>query len=367
MKGWLKATVKGIVHGPPSASLAHEAFISANPRSWCKAFAAKNATRTPPRSFGTVKVDFGEMIEAIPTLGVYALQAGRASGRSGWCSSSCGEIVHETTWYGRALDPATQLGAFRAPKRLSGTCLSLLSEFAAGNYGHYLLDCLSRLGIAWKAGWKLESIDHVYLYEPPSKSAQQLLRTLGVAEDKCVWANRIPSIVADTLLVTTFPGTRRNYAAVVPETLAFPFKDVPCAGRRIFVPRRGPRSIENGEEIEWISQEMGLELYDFANVSNEFTYFREAELVVGAHGAGLTNIAVCRPGSKVMELVPTDHVYPYYYSLAEAAGLDYSCLAGHSSQMREKDAWGPSPFNFNVDPTEYRSALKTLLTELDNR
>jgi hypothetical protein len=356
-----------MIRGRPSAVTSHSDFIDANPQTWSETSPAENRTRTPPRRFGALAVDFGEMVEPIPALGVYALPAGRATSASGWCFSASGVVVRETTWYGRTLDPSALPAYFETAKRLNGTCLSLVSEFAIGNYGHYLLDCLSRLGIAEKAGWTLDQIDHFYLYEPPSNSAHQLLSALGVAEDKCVWANHVTSIVADTLLVTTFPGTRRNYAAVVPETLRRPFADAPSTRRRIFVPRRGTRAIENGAEIERISQEMGLELYDFTKVDDEFAYFREAELVVGAHGAGLTNIAVCQPGTKVLELVPSDHVYPYYYSLAEAAGFDYACLVGPSSGMREKGTWGPSPFDFTVDPEEYRSALGTLLTELDAR
>ena len=359
---------RAIIHGrPPRAAMSHAAFVSADPHAWYETFPAETRTRTPPRRFGMIDVDFGEMVEPIPALGVYALPAGRAMGQSSWCFSAGGAIVRETTWYGSTLDGAALPGSFEAAKRLPGTCLSLISEFAIGNYGHYLLDCLSRLGIARKAGWMLDRIDHFYLYDPPSKSARQMLDVLGVPADKCVWANHVPSIIADILLVTSFPGTRRNYAAVVPATLGGPFQEVPCTGRRIFLPRRGTRAIENGAEIERISQEMGLKLYNFAEVVDEFAYFREAELIVGAHGAGLTNIAVCLPGTKVLELIPTDHVYPYYYSLAEAAGLDYACLAGRSAGMRETGAWGPSPFDFTINPDEYRSTLGTLLAELDTR
>ncbi len=367
MKELLKTAVRAVIGTPPCASTTHADYAAAHPEAWYQAFAADDRIRMPPRRFGAVDVDLTSLIEPIPPLGVYAFANGRASGRSGKCCSASGAIIRETTWYGRALDPSPSVLSLRPPKRLKGTCLSLVCEFSSDSYGHYLLDSLSRLGIALQAGWTLDAIDHFYIYEPPSRSARQMLGALGIAESKCVWANRVPEIVADRLLVTSFPGTRRNYARVVPETLARPFQHVACSGRRLFAPRLGKRMIANGAEIEGISRERGLESYDYASTASEFIHFREAELVVGAHGAGLTNIALCHPGTKVMELVPTDHVFPYYYTLAEAAGLEYSCLAGHSSQMREKGAWGPSPFDFTVDPDEYRSALGTLLAELDAR
>src|SRR5262249_38563514 len=161
-----------------------------------------------------------------------------------------------------------------------------------------------------------------YLYEPPSESAQYLLGELGIDDARCIWANRVSSVIADTLLVTTFPGTKRNYATIVPKTLAKPFAARAPRSRRIYVPRQGVRRVSNSDEVESASRELGLEIYDFRTVANEFEYFRSAELVVGAHGAGLTNIAFCLPGTKILELVPSDHVYPYYYTLAEAAELD---------------------------------------------
>lgn len=367
MKRLLKAAVKAFIRPPRGVSISHADYVAAHADAWHEAFPVDDRVRTPPRRFGAVDVGFSDMVGPIPPLGVYVFPDGRASGRSGKCCSASGAIVRETTWYGRALDPSPSVLSPRPPKRLVGTCLSLVCEFSSDSYGHYLLDSLSRLGIALNAGWALDAIDHFYIYEPPSRSSRQMLGALGIAEDRCVWANRVPEIVADRLLVTSFPGTRRNYARVVPQTLSQPFRHVARTGRRLFVPRRGKRLIANAEQIEGISREMGLEIYNHASVDDEFSHFRQAELVVGAHGAGLTNIALCHPGAKVLELVPTDHVLPYYYTLAEAAGLDYACLAGHSSEMREKGARGPSPFDFTIDPDEYRSALGTLLAELDAR
>jgi hypothetical protein len=74
----------------------------------------------------------------------------------------------------------------------------------------------------------------------------------------------------------------------------------------------------------------------------------------------LTNIVFCPQGAKVLELLPSDHIHPYYYTLADASGLDYSYLVGQSAGQRPPGAFGPSPFDFSIDPSEFRAALEFL-------
>jgi capsular polysaccharide biosynthesis protein len=93
--------------------------------------------------------------------------------------------------------------------------------------------------------------------------------------------------------------------------------------------------------------------------------FAQAEIVVGPHGAALTDIVYCFPGTRVLELIPSDHVYPYFYTLASAAGLEYYCLPGTSTSVRSKSVAGPSPYDFYLDPDEFNAALKFLTHRRD--
>jgi hypothetical protein len=347
-------------YGRPSGISSQADYIAKPGAVWSRAEPADTRRRTAPRRLGRIEIDFTPLIGPLPELGVFALPQGRALGHAGLAFDSEGQIIRETTWYGGDLSSDHLPRSFGPPQRVQGTCLALISQFADANYGHYVLDCVSRLGVAERAGWSPSKIDRYYLCRPPSVSAHRLLGKLGVPDERCVWSEARTNIVADLLLVTTFPGTRRNYARVVPETISRPFAAQARGGRRLFIPRHGVRKASNTEQIEAIAVEQGLEVYDFQTVEDEFSYFRSAELVVGPHGAGLTNIAVCRPGTKILEIIPTDHVHPYYYTLAEAAGLDYSYLGAKSAEQRAPGSWGPSPHDFYVDPVEFREALLSL-------
>lgn len=346
------------------AVISQKSFIKRHPDQWSVAVTYPHAQRRPPRQFGSRSVNFLPMLEDLPELGVLRFPEGAVSGLAGRAFTASGQIVAETTWYGQDLRDQN-LGAVSGGHRLDGTCLSLVTEFAADNYGHYVLDGLSRIGIAERAGHPIGDFDHIYLNRPVSTSAKVLLNKLGVRPEQCVWAEDEPAITAETLFVTTFPGTKRNYARIVPETLQKATGVVPAPTRRLYIPRAGTRKIANESEIGPVLAAFGIETYDFRECDNEPDFFRSARLIIGAHGAGLTNIAFCQPGTKILEIVPSDHAYPYFYTVAESAGLDYAYIVGQSTGSRRPGTFGPSPYDFMIDVETFRDAIGQLVAEMD--
>lgn len=83
-------------------------------------------------------------------------------------------------------------------------------------------------------------------------------------------------------------------------------------GRKIYVARTDSqrRRMRNESALLGEMRNRGFEIVvpGTLTLTEQIRVFREASLVVGPHGAGLTNIVFCEPGTIVYELVP-DH-YP---------------------------------------------------------
>jgi capsular polysaccharide biosynthesis protein len=177
------------------------------------------------------------------------------------------------------------------------------------------------------------------------------IERLGIDQDKIIIAKEGDYFSADRLVLTTFPGNKRD---MPPWVRSFWVDRIPTSKpetlSRIYIRRQGGiRSIENNEEVEQALKNIGFSIIDPSTIENPELLISQASVIVGAHGAGLTDCMFCKPGSWLIELVPSDHIYPYYYCMAGSSNLKYAYLVGKSKSHREKGTWGPSSADFSVD------------------
>lgn len=320
--------------------------------------------RAPIVHHGALVANLREMLDPeFPEMGVLEIPNALLYGLAGWVFSEEGYLLPDHSWYGMHVHEMKSVPRFLPQgKRIKGVCLSLASDFAVGNFGHFLLDCLPRLDLFQKAGFGFSDVDHVFCPKPNSANALYLFEQLGIPLSKCIWANTNDAVRADILLAPSFPGTRRNYPSWVPVFLRDAFVPVPPApSRRLYISRSGySRNPANEDAVNRILISHGFEIYTPTTDADSHRDFAEAAIVVGPHGAGLSGLAFCQPGTKVLELIPTDHVYPYYYTLSDSAGFDYGCLVCRSTDERSPGEWGPSRSDFIVDEHELDSALDRL-------
>ena len=82
-------------------------------------------------------------------------------------------------------------------------------------------------------------------------------------------------------------------------------------GPRLYITRRGSklRQIMNEEELVSGLRRLNFTILqsNWTNHPEQLAAFSSAEVIVGVHGAGLTNIVFASPGTKVLELFPEDH------------------------------------------------------------
>lgn len=303
-----------------------------------------------------------------PELGVLEIPSGALYGAAGWVVGRSGCLLPEHSWYGTDLAHMPLPETWEEPAAAGGTCLSLASDWSDGNYGHFMLDALPRLHLFERAGFSWNEIDHIYCpaIERDRERVRTWLARYGVPMDKCC-LEPLPGASGkrfERLLAPSFPGLKRNYPTWVAAFLrrALDTENVPReTGRRLYLTREGGRrKVRNEEQLLQILAEFQFELFNPMEHNEPWKVFAQASQIVGAHGAGLTDIAFCSSNAVVLELIPSDHQYPYYCSLAQGAGLRYGYLLCESDSHRGDAAWGPSQADIVVDHRLFRRSLEWL-------
>jgi len=214
------------------------------------------------------------------------------------------------------------------PLKLAGTAC-LLGNRNAVNYYHWMNDVLPRLEVLQASGHQLESIDHFVVNRLDHEFQIQTLAEFGIEQDRLHTIDKGEYIVADELLMTTY-GSNSLGMAQGPWNPAFLKRHIgPDAAtgvkkRRLYLSRgsSGARGIGNEDAlIEYVKQS-GFELVqaESMTVREQAVLFSEAEVVLGPHGAGFTNIAFCQPGTTVIELFSA-HILPCFWAISEVTDL----------------------------------------------
>ena len=125
---------------------------------------------------------------------------------------------------------------------------------------------------------------------------------------------------------------------------------------RIYITRRPSkvgRRILNEAEVSLVAERFGFQscALEELPLSAQIELFFDAEAVIAAHGAGLTNLLFA-DGIGVVELHPTQRVFPHYYFLCQAMGHRYRFVCS-DAVMRHSD--------FTVDTKALTARLSELL------
>jgi len=318
--------------------------------------------RDPPIRYGRRIADFESNLDPeFPDLGVLELEEGYVIGPDGWVVSREEYLLPEHSWYGLHMNNIRLSKRPFEVVRLKGVCLTLASDWAADNFGHFLLDSVTRFDLFKKAGFDVTDVDHVY-YAAPNNHSDRFLEMMGIPREKLIKATRGMALQADIVLAPSFPGARRNYPSWAVDFLRRTFAPASVSRRRrLYIPRTTTRKVINEEAILSTLRAHNFEIFDPVLCENQPRHFAEAEIVVGAHGSGLAGLAFCQPGTRALELIPSDHILPYYYTLSTAGGLRYGYLIGDSVAERPPSSFGPSPYDFRIDESAFHNALTEIV------
>lgn len=146
----------------------------------------------------------------------------------------------------------------------------------------------------------------------------------------------------------------------------FPSFDLPM---KVFLARRGTRSLSNEHEIEDLLTARGFsKVYtESLSVPEQFALFRQAEQVVAIHGAGLAPLQYRSPsksGMQLIELSPPGIMTRWFGMMCEQVGGKYIAVRGRLKPEYVDGFYAPEfsekycNDNFEVDPKSLEVALQ---------
>jgi hypothetical protein len=114
-------------------SLPVSEYLERFPGQWHVVRAAERLRWPAPRRFGSRKIEF-DLPSVTSEFGVLEIQEGRVFGTHGWVIGANGAVLPELSWYGGQHERIRIPRHLPAPTRLSGRCLSLVSDWL--HYGY---------------------------------------------------------------------------------------------------------------------------------------------------------------------------------------------------------------------------------------
>ncbi|NDK55862.1 glycosyltransferase family 61 protein [Pontibacter fetidus] len=194
---------------------------------------------------------------------------------------------------------------------------------------------------------------------------KEFLRKLNIPEETVLdtrtnWKQEIQAdrVIAGNNQVEYIP-TAADIALLRKRFL--PDLEKPIKKRRLYIARAGRRKVTNEAELLPVLKAFGFEFIEdrARSVDEQIKLFRGAEAIVSPHGAALTNLLWCDPGTKVLELFNQGYRPNYYFYLCHVLHMPYNCLVDRTAN--KENHWSNTAEDIYISPEELRIKLTQLL------
>jgi Glycosyltransferase 61 len=306
---------------------------------------------------------FNELTRISPPAGVGAIAGGRVITRNGVVIGPDDSFIADVGETFFSEDPAAH-PIFLAPKlprvtHVDGS-VAVLTNFRSDIYYHWIFDTLPRLKLLKDSGFAYDKI----VVPARSSFQRESLDLLGIDHARIISDPGL-QVEADRLIVPTLPGTVGNPPGWACDFLRRSF--LPHLGvrgpqtRRIYIARGddATRRITNEPQLLRVLEREGFEIVrpEERRFLDQVRLFDEADIVIGAHGSGLSNLVFCRAGTHVIELFSPHYVTVPYWALANQVGLNYSYVMGDGSWERARGRGRRIHDDIRIDVAKVEAAL----------
>lgn len=225
------------------------------------------------------------------------------------------------------------------------------------NHSHWITAHLPKLILLQKHGELGDA-----LFPPAAERTETIdrsLQMLGLDLDELRTFDLSRPLHVDELTVLVTDRFRPELLQLVQQAFADSAVE---PRRRVYVSRSraSRRQLINEDEVWPTLKRMGFERVFMEDLvfEEQVGLMRETAVLAAPHGAGLTNMAFCAPGTCVVEVADLGFPNPNFYALASALGHPYWIVRAESvggGHPLEKD--------LRVDPDALERALREAINE----
>ena len=233
-------------------------------------------------------------------------------------------------------------GTPRIKKRIEGRVFSLVQGASGNNnYFHWIFDILPKIKLC-SEHYLLKEIDFFYISNLQNYQ-KQTLSILNIEEDKILNSDLYRHIQASELIVVDHPWYHKGFildqVEFLPSWIIHWLKDVYLKyakkfdnNEKIYIDRTESKfnhcQIQNDNEIFNFLKEQGFSKYKVGELSffEQIYLFNNAKIIIGAHGAAFTNLAFCKPNTKIIEIRPSTQSNNNYKRISQIGNLNYRLI-----------------------------------------
>jgi capsular polysaccharide biosynthesis protein len=197
---------------------------------------------------------------------------------------------------------------------------------------HWMIESLPRMAVL---GERAKILDGIFVPSPVQRFHRESLRLLGIDEAKLIPLDVNSHYAPEHLFVprafSLFNPPRWLHAWFKSAYLG-PARDGGGSSqqRRIYVSRDDApvRRVVNESDVRKMLDHYGFTTVRLSELpfEEQARLFNEADAIVAAHGAGLSNTVFCKPDTLLIEVLPPRWMPPCFMALASSAGCRYRHL-----------------------------------------
>tara|TARA_Y100000591_G_scaffold147503_1_gene126684 strand:- start:305 stop:1402 length:1098 start_codon:yes stop_codon:yes gene_type:complete len=254
-------------------------------------------------------------------------------------------------------------------KKINGKVFNLCQGDSGNNYFHFIFDILPKIYLL-NFLIDLKKIDYFYVSEP-KKWQVKIFNAIGINERKLINSKKYKHIHATEIYAVDHPWYNKGYiqhnVKKIPKWIIFlnrkKFlnKSYTNFKKKIFLDRSESKynhcQIKDTNEIKKLINAKKFEVIkpELLSFKKQINLFKNSNIIIGAHGAAFSNIIFCKPGTKIIEIIPSDHPNKKCERISKVLKFRYFRITTKPDNSDKN-----YPFRINIDQKNLRLIEKII-------